>query len=214
MLLGQAGSISIGAATVENAKVGIMKTLPRCIGEGVVGYDFLRHYVLTIDHAQNKLTFALPEERKADDQMQYVSMPLKIPRVDRPLVLVDVVVDTQATYQFVLDTGASQTVVSPALAEREGVMSNEGGPLIGAAGAVTGSSGMLRSLRIGDTSIQNVRVMISDAFSPVTEAVGTTIDGILGYNVLRRFRIILNYPNGKIQFGRPQTDMSADGKAG
>jgi predicted aspartyl protease len=202
VLVGQASSISVGAAKVENAKVGIMKTLPTCVGQGVVGYDFLKQYVVTIDYMQNKLTLTPSEEHNADDHMLHASMPLKLPRPDRPLILVDVLVNIQKTYQFALDTGASQTVVSPVLAEQMGMMSAPGDTLIGAAGAVTSSSGILKSLRIGDTSIEDVPVMISDIFSPLNQAVGTIIDGILGYNVLRRFSFMIDYPNGRLHFRR------------
>jgi len=202
VLVGQAGSISVGATKVENAKVGIMKTLPKCVGQGVVGYDFLKHYVLTIDYMQNKLTFAQPEEYETDDHMLYASVPLKIPRPDRPLILVDVLINTKKTYQFILDTGASVSVVSPTLAEQTGIRTASGETIIGASGAATSSSGILKSLRIGDALIEDVAVMISDAFSPLNQAVRTIMDGILGYNVLREFRLIIDYPNGILQFRR------------
>lgn len=208
VLVGQASSITVGATTVEDTKVGIMKTLPKCVGQGVVGYDFLKHYVLTIDYMQNKLTFASPEQHEVDDHLMYASMPLKIPRPDRPLVLVDVLVNAQKIYQFVLDTGASQTVVSPGLAAQMGVMSTLRDTIIGAGGAVTSSSGILKSLRIGDASIENVSVMISDVFSPLNQAVGTIMDGILGYNVLREFRLVIDYPNEILQFRRSRSSMS------
>ncbi len=208
VLVGQARSISVGAAKVENAKVGIMKTLPKCVGQGVLGYNFLKRYALTIDYMQNKLTFDLPEEHKDDNRKLCASMPLKIPRPDRPLILVDVLVNTLKTYQFILDTGASQTVVSPALAGQMGVVSTLVKTVISAGGAVTSSPGILKSLRIGDASIEDVSVMISDVFSPLNQAVGIIMDGILGYNVLREFRLTIDYPNGTLQFRRSCSGMS------
>jgi len=205
VLLGEASSISVGAAKVEKAKVGIVKTLPKCIGQGVIGYDFLKHFILTIDYLQNKLMLTLPEVQRVDVHVLDNTIPLKIPRPDRPLILVDALVNTQKTYQFVLDTGASQTVVSPALATQMGVMSTLVDTIVGAGDAVSGGSGLLKSLCIGDITIKDVRVIISDVFASLNEAVGIVIDGILGYNVLRRFRLIIDYPNGKLLLRRSRT---------
>jgi predicted aspartyl protease len=109
-------------------------------------------------------------------------------------------VNSLKTYQFVLDTGASQTVISPALAEQTFMRTMAGDSLIGAGGLVTGSSGMVKSLRIHGASVENVSVVISDAFAPLNQVVGVTIDGILGYDVLRAFRLIIDYPSGTLQF--------------
>jgi predicted aspartyl protease len=200
MLVGMAGSITVGEAKVANAKVGVMKTLPRCIGKGVIGYDFLRHFVVTIDYGRNTFTLLTPEEYKHNPALAGAFMPLRLARPDRPIILLDVRVDDRNTYQFILDTGASQTVVSPALAEQMSVESTGASTIIGASGAVTSSFGILRSLRIGSTSMENVPVAISDAFSPLSQAVATVVDGILGYNVLRAFRLTIDYPSGKLQF--------------
>lgn len=214
VLVGQARSISIGAARVENARVGIMKTLPRCLGQGVVGYDFLRHFVLTVDYVQHRLMLASSGQHEVDDSSLYASLPLKIPRPDRPLVLVDVLVNSRKTCQFVLDTGASQTVISPGLADEMGMTSTPGSTLVGAGGAVTSSSGILRSLRIGEASMDNVSVMVSDVFSALHQAVGSIMDGILGYNVLKRFRLVIDYPNGIVEFRRSLSSMTGGNKHG
>jgi len=198
--VGQARSISVGGSEVENAKVGIVKTLPKCIGQGVIGHDFLRKYVLTIDYRHNKLTFAEPEEYRGDDQFPHTSMPLRLARPDRPLILVDVLVNARKTYPFILDTGASQTVVSPLLAGQMGILSTREDAIIGAGGVVGSFAGRLKSLRIGDASLGGVPVIVSDIFSQLIQAVGTDMDGILGYNVLRRFKLIIDYPNARIQF--------------
>jgi len=51
---------------------------------------------------------------------------------------------------------------------------------------------------MGDVSLADVHVMVSDVFAPLTEAVGATLDGIIGYNVLRHFKLTIDYPNGKL----------------
>lgn len=56
--LGHVETISVGEARVENAKVAVMKSLPKCVGQGVVGYDFLRRFVMTIDYPLKKFSLA------------------------------------------------------------------------------------------------------------------------------------------------------------
>jgi predicted aspartyl protease len=191
----QASTIAVGGSVVENARVGIMKTLPKCIGQGIIGYDFLRHYVLTVDYGHHTLTLAAPEDSRGKDQSLPSSMPLKLARPDRPIILVDVLVNTRKAYQFILDTGASQTVVSPGLAQQMGMKDTRQDSLIGAGGDVTSSAGTLDSLRIGETSLEGVHVIAADVLSPLSQAVRVNIDGILGYNVLRKFKLIVDYPN-------------------
>ena len=194
--LGNASLMSVEGATVENTRVAVMKSLPKCVGQGVIGYDFLKHFVLTLDYPHNELT--LTADGDYDNHERCSTLPLKLARPDRPIILMEVFVNARGSYQFVLDTGASQTVVSPALAEEMSVMSTQQDKVVGAAGAVTSSSATLKSLRIQDVLVEDVQVIVSDIFSPINQAVGTIIDGILGYNLLRNFRIIIDYPNGTL----------------
>ncbi len=198
--LGEVSSFSVGSAKIENAKVGVMQTLPKCIGQGVVGYDFLKHYVLIIDYIENKFYLTPPEEYRDDKYTQTGIIPFKISRQDRPLILVNTIINSQKTYQFILDTGASFTVISPTLAYEMGVTGTMDDTLIGASGAVRSSSAIINTLSIDNTSITNVSVMIANAFSQLNEVIGTVIDGIIGYNILREFRIIINYPKETLRF--------------
>ena len=36
--------------------------------------------------------------------------------------------------------------------------------------------------------------MVSDFLGPIGQAVGTQVDGIVGYNFLRGFRVTIDYP--------------------
>jgi hypothetical protein len=59
--------------------------------------------------------------------------------------------------------------------------------------------GILVSLRIGAVQLWNVRVMVSDVFRPFAQVTGTPIDGIVGYKVLRRLKIIMDFPAETLQ---------------
>ena len=47
---------------------------------------------------------------------------------------------------------------------------------------------VLVSLSVGDASLSNVTVIVADIFSALSQAVSTRFDGILGYNLLSRFK--------------------------
>ena len=198
--LGTAGLISIGETSVEDVRVGIMKQLPKCVdAQGALGYNFLKGFVLTIDYASNVLTFASPSDHKGPEPSLQTYVPLRLARADRPVLLVDVLVNTQETYQFIVDTGASQTVVSPELARRMSIRETNGDSLIGVGGATSSSVGVLRSLSIGEATLRNVQVISVDIFSALSQAIGTKFDGILGFNFLRKFKLEIDYPHERLR---------------
>ena len=97
-------------------------------------------------------------------------------------------------------TTESQTIVSPGLAQHMGVEGSPAGSIGGAGGAVQSSVGTLKSLSFGVAQLENVTVVVSDIFSPLNQAVGVSMDGILGYNFLRKFKITIDYPNEVLRF--------------
>ena len=199
--LGRVDSISIGETRAEDVRVGIMKELPKCVGaQGVLGYNFLKGFILTIDYKSNLLTLASPRDKRSHDRSMQTYVPLRLARPDRPILLVDVLVNAQETYQFILDTGASQTVVSPELAQRMGMGGTKVDSIIGVGGATQSSVGILKSLSIGEASLSKVTVIVADIFSALSQAVGTKFDGVLGFNFLSKFKIEIDYPNESLRF--------------
>lgn len=200
--LGTVDSLSVGEARAENVRVGIMDRIPKCIGaRGALGYGFLKELVLTVDYPSHVLTLASPDQKTRRGRSARAQLPLRLAAPDRPVLLVDLVVNGQETYPFILDTGASQTVVSPELARRMGVGGEEvEDSLVGVGGATRSSAGVLRSLSVGDASVSDVQVCVADVFAPLRQALGTPFDGILGFNFLSRFRLEIDYPNESLRF--------------
>lgn len=198
--LGKLDSISIGETRVEDVQIGIMKELPKCVGPGVLGYNFLKEFVLTIDYGSNLLTFTSPTDKKGCDRSLPNYVPLRLARPNRPILLVDVFVNAQETYQFTLDTGASQTVVSPELAQQMSIKDIKVDSIIGVGGTTQSSVGILKSLSVGEASLRNITVIVADIFSALSQAVGTKFDGILGFNFLSKFKLEIDYPNESLRF--------------
>lgn len=115
----------------------------------------------------------------------------------KPVVLVPVLVNGKGPYQFALDTGAGQTVVSSELAKELALDPGEKKEALGAGGKVSVSLSKVRSIAIESAKLEDVPVVITD-LSLLRLAVGGKLDGILGYNYLRNFKVTIDYPKGKL----------------
>ncbi len=124
----------------------------------------------------------------------------------QPLILVPVSVNEKEFYDFILDTGAGTSLLSTELARNlqvEGAKMKEGQT---AGGKVTVHLGNVESLAIGTAKVKNVEVGIVD-LSDLSRAVGAKIDGDIGYNYLKNFRVTIDYKNNTLRLaqGRYET---------
>lgn len=111
--------------------------------------------------------------------------------------------------KFLVDTGAGLTVISSETAQAGGLQAMGGVPQ-----ATAGTSTNRRvefkpasvdRLAIGKIQIRNHPVMIIDAKALKMRVFGITfskIDGILGWNAIRRFRMVVDYPNRTLSISR------------
>jgi predicted aspartyl protease len=123
------------------------------------------------------------------------------------LIVMSARVNGRGPFKFVLDTGASMTVVSPSVARRAGVALS--GPRASAAGAgprVPARLARLRSLEIGPVRATRLTVAIL-SLGALNRATRLELGGIIGYNLLRRYRVTIDYAAGRLVF-RPARPAS------
>ena len=95
---------------------------------------------------------------------------------------------------LVLDTGASQTMISPELARRAGMQVTRGAPLI--AGNVVGGRRVsaplvrARSLSVGAATVEDLDIAVFDALPGRPE-----VDGLLGASFLHHFKFTVDRKN-------------------
>jgi predicted aspartyl protease len=202
--LGTAGSLALGEATVQNVPVAItdeLARIERAVGapiEGDIGYEFLKHFRLTIDYGRSRLTLARPEESVAADAAAGASVGFRLADEKKPLVLVSTRIGGEGPFNFALDTGASTTVVSPELARGLNIEGRRPAVMVGGGGRVAGLCGAVVSVGVGETESRELDVVIGPFLGPLSEIVGSKLDGILGYNFLRQFRVTLDYPGERL----------------
>jgi len=54
---------------------------------------------------------------------------------------------------------------------------------------------LLESFQVGGAKVDNMSVVVADFFAMLSHAVGAKLDGIVGYNFLRNYKVVIDYPN-------------------
>ena len=118
-------------------------------------------------------------------------------------LLLEVKWDRYGPYHFLIDTGSSVTLVTPALARRyPGRLGPPPGAspvrVAGANGNVTElPRGSLRRLELGDAHFEDIDVLLYDC-APLSAHLGVRIDGVLGFPLFRETLLTLDYPGSRV----------------
>jgi predicted aspartyl protease len=128
-------------------------------------------------------------------------VPAQLASAAYPLVLVKARVNGQGPFTFFVDTGATVSIVSASLARRLHLA-----PLpaavqgIGAGGRFS-TRASVATISIGGVSQERVLVATFD-LSQINGAVGA-MDGGLGYNFLKAYRVSIDYPGRELCLEAP-----------
>jgi predicted aspartyl protease len=201
--MGRVESLAVGAARRGPMPIAVTAEVDRigaAVGariDGDLGYDFLKSFTLTLDYRRRviRLTQGGYEVAGAGG-VGHAQVPFRLAGAVKPLVMVPAYVNGRGPHAFVLDTGASATVLSPTLAAALRIETVAAEAMTGAGGILQATSGRVGTLAVGGATLQNVSVMVADFLSELGRLAGEPIDGILGYNFLRHFRVTLDYPQG------------------
>jgi tetratricopeptide (TPR) repeat protein len=132
----------------------------------------------------------------------------------RPFI--DITVNGKGTLKFVIDTGASLSVISDKAAERLGIKPVARGGnarAIGGTGTFPIIYGLLDSIAIGESRIEAVPVYIRTVHSAPDTAEEERADGYIGLSVLANFAVTLDYQSRQMVLDRsPIREDPAAGK--
>jgi hypothetical protein len=111
--------------------------------------------------------------------------------------------DRYGPYHFLVDTGSSVTLVTPALAKRYPGRERlaPGGPRV----RVTSADGSVaelpeasvRRIELGAAHFDDVRALVYDC-APLSAHLGVKIDGVLGFPLFREAVLTLDYPGSRV----------------
>lgn len=121
----------------------------------------------------------------------------------QPLILLPVKINEHGPFEFILDTGAGTSLLSSELAKQLEVkiISSKEGQSAG--GKIAVLLGKVDSLAVGETKLRDVEVGVVD-LAHIGKTIGAKIDGDLGYNVLKHFRITIDYRGKTIRLDDPK----------
>jgi predicted aspartyl protease len=127
-------------------------------------------------------------------------------RTSLNLLFANVMVNGNGPYEFAIDTGATQTVVSEKLAKEAGLDLITSSVVfgIGGSGKVETKLYKMKELSIGDVEVKNTPVGTFN--DPL---VAQLADGILGTSILSDFIITVNYPAGQLELSRKRAATPA-----
>jgi Flp pilus assembly protein TadD/predicted aspartyl protease len=204
IVYGLVRQIGIGDITVRNVPVYIRKFHNTSNEvDGYIGLSLISKFLTTVDYGEQSfvLTRSGDATRAFRDQSE-LSLPLRltssgflsgevqIEGVDMPL-------------NFIVDTGASVSVISDEVARIDkvsGFESSERLRVIGSAGITDDvSSFMLPRVTFGSHSRKDIMAVALD-LRLINEASGFEQAGILGGNFLKNYRLTFDFKNSRVTF--------------
>lgn len=162
---------------------------------GNIGYSFLKDWQVAIDYRGSSIHLTSNQTPAQKDGVPFETGP------GGAFILLPAVANGKGPYRFLLDTGASASVISPGLA-RELQVEGESVEAMGVAGSTGAHLGVLESLEVAGHSLRHVRAAVIDIFGYTSQAAGTPVEGIIGYSFLKEFFVLIDYPNRRIHLSR------------
>ncbi len=113
------------------------------------------------------------------------------------LIVVRVAVQGAGAYEFLLDTGANTSLVTPEFARQLKLQALDRIELVTVAGAQAIPRAKLPRLTLGSKTVTEVEVLVSELAA--VRAAHPSISGVLGQNVLTQFNYLVDFPRRRLE---------------
>jgi predicted aspartyl protease len=126
--------------------------------------------------------------------------PIKVQQMPLlPFLFAEVSINGQGPFRFLVDTGATQTVVSEKVVTRLGLRKIATNIMFGVGGEGKVDSPIFRadSIKLGDVTVKNVPLGTMN--NPLLDLI---MDGILGPSLLSDFVVTIDYPRSQIELSK------------
>ncbi len=171
---------------------------------GIIGYNLLKDFVVKINYKTKKIDFYKPESFKYKKCKKCEVLPIQFYR-KKPFVEVNVQLDTvnnvQTPVKMLVDSGGSDALWlfenSKAAIKTPLKYFND---LLGEglSGSIYGNRSRIPKLIIGNYEIERPTVSFLDTLSTQNARKLKERNGSIGGNILKRFKVWIDYPNKKI----------------
>ena len=187
-------SLKVAGAEVSNQQIGLIAfpVPPGFEFDGVIGYDFIKEFVVEIDYLKKVMTLYDPRTYRYRGKGEIVPMVLDGRRI--PFITTTIIFDKGPAVEASLevDTGADRTIIfsSPFVAREKlvtRIIGTTEGSGRGAGGEQKILVGKIKAARLGKFLFANPPVGL------VLNNDGKEGDGVIGGEIFRRFKVILNY---------------------
>lgn len=173
---------------------------------GILGADIFRRFVVRINYKQRVITLFDPADFSPPKGARFNSIPLEIER-SKPFIVAPVTItgNTLTPCKFLLDTGAAlamlvYTNTHPQLhLPPQVVRSNLG---LGLGGQIEGFMGRSQRMILAGEELNGVITHFQEIPFPEDELLVPDRNGIIGNQVLKRFHLIIDYPNSRLFIAR------------
>ena len=191
--------LELGEHLFEDVEAGVFAQLDDIAdrggfsSDGNLGFHFVKDRRLEIDYPNERIRFVSSSSPMPDPGIPFES------GVHDMAIVFPAEVNGRGPYCFLLDTGASSSVVSPRLARE---LELSGPSLEGVAVSVLGNLQAqpvrLDSLATLGRTQYNLDAAVIDIFDFIEKGVGARVDGIVGYNFIKDSVVSIDYPARRV----------------
>lgn len=173
---------------------------------GIIGYDLLKSVILQVDYKREIITFYNPKKYNIKKCRKCEEFPLEFYR-NKPYIKalagLDTLSNKKTEIKLLIDSGGSD-----ALWFFEGTHEDIKRPKKffrdilgeGLSGTIYGNRSKIPEFKLGRFIIENPTVSFLDTLSTVNARQFKSRNGSLGGNILKRFKVWIDYPNRRILF--------------
>lgn len=189
-------SLDIGDIHLGKTKVGVSaaisqvgKQLKLEIG-GNLGYDFLKHYAVTLDMKKQELTLSSGGKVTGGQEFELAN--------SMNLIMVDVLVNGKP-YQFALDSGASYSCVSHEVVAELGLKEGPKFPM-NSSDHEMGAMTKFATFEVAGKQVNGMSAVSAGFLADLSKRIKCKVDGVIGRNFWSQFIMTIDYPHRRIKF--------------
>ena len=169
---------------------------------GIIGGDLLKNFVVKINYGQKKLTFYKPGTYDYSKCKNCESFPLDFYN-SKPFINVEIEnhLGKEVDVKLLIDSGGGDALwlfphSNPDIIVSDNYFDDFLGR--GLNGNIFGKKSRIKKLKIGSFEFENAAVSYPDSTSMVKMHSNKDRNGTLGAGILKRFMVILDYPDRKM----------------